>query len=111
MGASKPGSWKVNVHPGAIPSPNIWHHTATYELENRAVDPSGRLEAEMRTIADWADRDVLDLGCGTGFHLPRFAATAVELEKQGIKDYQLHYALGTLKRLATAPAASARASR
>ena len=30
----------------------------------------------MRTIADWAGRDVLDLGCGTGFHLPRFAATA-----------------------------------
>jgi ubiquinone/menaquinone biosynthesis C-methylase UbiE len=24
----------------------------------------------------WAGRDVLDLGCGTGFHLPRFAATA-----------------------------------
>ena len=24
----------------------------------------------------WTGRDVLDLGCGTGFHLPRFAATA-----------------------------------
>ena len=30
----------------------------------------------MRDIADWAGRDVLDVGCGTGFHLPRFAATA-----------------------------------
>ena len=30
----------------------------------------------MLGIADWADRDVLDLGCGTGFHLPRFALTA-----------------------------------
>ena len=28
------------------------------------------------TIASWADRDVLDIGCGTGFHLPHFAATA-----------------------------------
>ncbi len=24
----------------------------------------------------WSGRDVLDVGCGTGFHLPRFAATA-----------------------------------
>ncbi len=30
----------------------------------------------MVAIADWSGRDVLDLGCGTGFHLPRFAATA-----------------------------------
>jgi ubiquinone/menaquinone biosynthesis C-methylase UbiE len=30
----------------------------------------------MAAIADWASRDVLDLGCGSGFHLPRFAATA-----------------------------------
>ena len=61
---------------GVIPSPNIWDHPATYELENRSVDPEGRIEAAMREIADWAGRDVLDIGCGTGFHLPRFAATA-----------------------------------
>jgi ubiquinone/menaquinone biosynthesis C-methylase UbiE len=30
----------------------------------------------MRERADWAGRVVLDLGCGTGFHLPRFAETA-----------------------------------
>lgn len=62
--------------PGAIPSPNIWHHTATYELENRAADPSGALETAMASIAPWAGRTFLDLGCGTGFHLPRWAATA-----------------------------------
>lgn len=61
---------------GTIPSPNIWHHTATYELENRAADPDGRLWAAMRERADWTGRTVLDLGCGTGFHLPAFAATA-----------------------------------
>ena len=67
---------------GAVPSPNIWHHTATYELENRAVDPDGRLEASMESVLDgpgWAGRVVLDLGCGTGFHLPRFAATAASV--------------------------------
>ena len=62
--------------PGVIPSPNIWHHPGVYELENRSVDPEGRIEAAMREIADWAGRDVLDVGCGSGFHLPMFAATA-----------------------------------
>jgi ubiquinone/menaquinone biosynthesis C-methylase UbiE len=34
------------------------------------------LWAAMRELADWAGRDVLDVGCGTGFHLPHFAETA-----------------------------------
>jgi ubiquinone/menaquinone biosynthesis C-methylase UbiE len=59
-----------------IPSPNIWHHPETYELENLAFDPEGHVEQAMREVADWAGRDVLDVGCGSGFHLPRFAATA-----------------------------------
>ncbi len=62
--------------PGAIPSPNIWHHTATYELENHAADPSREIERAMEAVAPWAGRTFLDLGCGTGFHLPRWAATA-----------------------------------
>ena len=37
---------------------------------------------------------------------PRFAATPEELEKKGVEDYQLHYALNALKRLAPASAAS-----
>jgi len=40
------------------------------------VDRDGVLEATMASVADWASRDVLDLGCGSGFHLPRFAGTA-----------------------------------
>ncbi len=32
---------------------------------------------------------------------PRFAFTQAELEKQGVKDFQLDYALKTLKRLGT----------
>ena len=32
---------------GAVPSPNIWQHTATYEIENHAADPDGRLWAAM----------------------------------------------------------------
>lgn len=60
----------------SVPSPNIWHSPAVYELENRAADPDGVIEKAMRSIRDWAGATVLDLGCGTGFHLPRFAATA-----------------------------------
>ena len=33
----------------------------------------------MLALADWSGRLVLDLGCGTGFHLPRFAATAAHV--------------------------------
>jgi SAM-dependent methyltransferase len=59
-----------------VPSPNIWKHTATYEVENRAADPDGRIEAAMTAIAPWDGRTVLDVGCGTGYHLPTFAAAA-----------------------------------
>jgi len=34
---------------------------------------------------------------------PRFAAKPAELEKKGIKDFQLYYAMNTLKRLASPP--------
>jgi SAM-dependent methyltransferase len=69
----------ASIADGGIPSPNIWHHPATYEIENHAVDPDGVIEPAMRAIRDWAGADVLDIGCGTGFHLPRFAATAASV--------------------------------
>lgn len=58
------------------PSPNIWHHPDVYEIENRGVDPEGLIEAAMAGIHDWAGLQVLDVGCGSGFHLPRFAKSA-----------------------------------
>ena len=62
--------------PGVHPSLNIQSDPETYEIENRAVDPEGRIEDAMRNIADWAGRDLVDLGAGTGYHVPAFAATA-----------------------------------
>ena len=59
-----------------IPSPNIWDAPDVYEIENLGVDREHVLEAAMRAVLDWDGRDVVDIGCGTGFHLPYFARTA-----------------------------------
>jgi ubiquinone/menaquinone biosynthesis C-methylase UbiE len=64
---------------GAIPSPNIWEHEEVYEIENRAVDPEHAIEAAMRSVRDWSGAVVLDIGCGSGFHLPGFAETAARV--------------------------------
>jgi SAM-dependent methyltransferase len=64
------------VTDGVVPSPNIWRHPGVYEVENRAVDPDGVLETAMRGIRDWRGAVVLDVGCGSGFHLPWFAVDA-----------------------------------
>ena len=42
---------------------------------------------------------------------PRFSATAEELKKEGIKDFQLHYALDTLKRLGSTTAVASAAAK
>jgi SAM-dependent methyltransferase len=61
---------------GVIPSPNIWSEPDIYEVENEAVDRAHTIESAMRAIHDWIGLDVVDIGCGTGFHLPVFAARA-----------------------------------
>lgn len=61
------------------PSPNIWNTPELYELENRAADPHGRILAAMQEIGDWSGRTLLDVGCGSGFHLPVWAATAARV--------------------------------
>jgi ubiquinone/menaquinone biosynthesis C-methylase UbiE len=62
-------------------------------VENLAVDRAGLIEAAMRSHGDWAGRDVLDLGCGTGFHLPAFAETA-----SSVTGVEPHRALASLAR-------------
>lgn len=62
--------------PDVTPSPNIWYWPDVYEVENRAQDCAGAVWRVLREQCDWSGRDVVDIGCGTGFHLPLFAATA-----------------------------------
>ncbi|WP_158843176.1 class I SAM-dependent methyltransferase [Saccharothrix deserti] len=59
-----------------LPSPNIWHWPEVYEVENRAQDVHGVIWSALREEYDWAGRDVVDVGCGDGFHLPVFAGAA-----------------------------------
>jgi SAM-dependent methyltransferase len=68
-----------------IPSPNIWNWPEIYEQENAAQDPDGVLWAALREAAPWAGADVLDIGCGDGFHLPVFAAEAASVT--GLEPY------------------------
>lgn len=68
------------THRGEVtPSPNIWDHPGVYEAESRGVDRAGVIDAAMRGIHDWADQTVVDVGCGTGFHLAGFAGTAARV--------------------------------
>ena len=55
-----------------IPSPNIWHWPEVYEQENAAQDVEGAVWAALRDEAPWTGRDVVDVGCGDGFHLRFF---------------------------------------
>ncbi|MFC4057305.1 class I SAM-dependent methyltransferase, partial [Planomonospora corallina] len=64
---------------GAIPSPNIWNTPRVYELENRAVDPEGEVEAALAAVRPLDGATVLDIGCGTGYHLPGLSATAARV--------------------------------
>jgi SAM-dependent methyltransferase len=60
-------------------APNIGGHPASYKLENEAVDRAGHVLTAMRAIAPWADRTIVDLGCGTGYWLRRYAPEAARV--------------------------------
>jgi SAM-dependent methyltransferase len=57
-------------------APNIGNSPDVYEIENRALDRGGHVLEAMRALAPWAGRTIVDLGCGTGFWLPQYAAEA-----------------------------------
>src|ERR1039457_4214446 len=59
-------------------APNQGGRPDLYELENRAIDPDGLVLQAMRQLAPWAGRTLVDLGCGSGYWLPGYAAEASE---------------------------------
>ena len=56
-----------------IRSPNIWDTPDVYELENLASDRAGVIDTTIDALYPLTGADVVDIGCGTGFHLPRLA--------------------------------------
>lgn len=65
--------------PGVHSAPNIQGDAAVYEIENLAADSDQLIEQAMWRIAPWRNKVVLDLGSGTGHHLPRFHDKAAHL--------------------------------
>lgn len=91
---------------GSLPSPNIWGSPQTYEVHNLALDRAGVIDAAMLRVAgrlDWRGATVVELGCGTGFHLPRLAETA-----DTVIGVEPHAPLAALARQRTAGMPSAR---
>jgi hypothetical protein len=68
-----------NPLPGFHATPNIQQAPEVYELENLAADPECLIEQTMWRLAPWAWKRVVDLGAGTGFHLPRSHERAVHV--------------------------------
>lgn len=65
--------------PGFLRSPNISGDWRLYEVENRAADPDGIIEDAMGEIASWANRILMDIGAGTGYHIERFHMDAAHV--------------------------------
>jgi SAM-dependent methyltransferase len=61
------------------PAGNQGERPDLYEIENRALDPEGAVLAAMAELAPWTGRVLVDLGCGSGFWLPRYADDAAEV--------------------------------
>lgn len=59
-----------------VPAANQGGNPALYELENLAVDPRGAVLERLARAAPWDGRTLLDLGCGSGYWLPGYAAQA-----------------------------------
>lgn len=59
-----------------VRSGNQGANPALYDVENAAMDRHGELWSALQELAPWQDRVLLDLGCGSGFWLPRYQDAA-----------------------------------
>lgn len=58
---------------------NQGENVTLYERENEAIDHPGTLWRALEATAPWEGRDLLDLGCGNGFWLPKYASATRRL--------------------------------
>lgn len=55
-----------------VPAANQGADPELYEVENRAMDPEGTLWHQLQDTAPWKGKTLLDLGCGSGYWLPKY---------------------------------------
>jgi len=60
-------------------APNIGTRPRVYQLENEALDRAGHVLDALRARAPWAGKTIVDLGCGTGYWLGRYARDAARV--------------------------------
>jgi len=65
-----------SLNEGFHKSPNIHSNSDIYEIENLACDPERKIENFIESVFDLENKNILDIGCGTGFHLPYYADIA-----------------------------------
>lgn len=70
-GVEEPTDW--------VPAPNIGRFPDVYEQENEALARDGRLDDVLYRLAPWDGASLLDVGCGTGFWLERYADRAAQV--------------------------------
>jgi hypothetical protein len=88
------GQWLPGVHP----APNIQEHPDLYEVENRAADPEGRIEAfwrdqgfaSVRVESEWQFRRREDLEAVLGVEFPPALAEELRREHPGTS-VDVHY--------------------
>ncbi|GAA1347493.1 class I SAM-dependent methyltransferase [Arthrobacter roseus] len=61
-----------------VKATNQGENPELYEVENLALDREGTVWDALQRIAPWEGKTILDLGCGSGFWLPRYAEAAAE---------------------------------
>lgn len=77
-------------------SPNIHLNSDVYEIENKACDPESKIEKFIESTFDLKNKNILDIGCGTSFHLPHYSTFAAHVF--GIEPYDVNRLKG-MKRI------------
>lgn len=85
-----------DLNKGFHESPNIHLNYDVYEVENLACDPERKIENFIESKFDLRNKNILDIGCGTGFHLPYYSALAAHVF--GVEPFDVNRLIG-MKRI------------